>query len=444
MTTKYLEIDSTYRDRSTWPLQGRFQVLLSQQSAFPASTAVDPVSTATPQIEWQSNRFQANSFGSVFVSGTVISVGAGANNTPFTVVFSSPPGQLSSVANYYRHAVMTAPVNLESRIVSYEYLGDNKAQVTLLGPLNIAAGTMITITDATDLSVLRLFVPTSPLSIDNFYAGQILYDETVNAFANITFFNSLTGEITVDAPIVGWLSTDSFSIRRQAPILVGVILPSTPSNISLGPNGDRELIGSFLRIRPVYPPIGPGGEIRRIVAYDPATFMATVNPPFNANPTTFEFELLPFSYDNFNPFVFIGTAQNELVTCSVKLVNLTLPSVILNTGYGGTAQDYAYLYVQLTPINTINSNIASSNNPKAISSLFRATRSHSSGQDTRFINFDGNKQRQKVKFKVETDFNFSVTLPTGQTFETLQTDTVSPAEPNPLLQISALFEIVRE
>jgi hypothetical protein len=447
MTTKYLEIDSTFRDRNSWPLPGSFQVLLSQSSAKTAATAMDPVSLATPVVSWQSNRFRANTTGSISITGTVTSVGYGANNTTLFIVFTAPAGQLSPIRGYYNHVVLSAAGNVTSRVTSYEYLGNNEARVYLKESVNLPAGTSVTLTDGTDLSVSRIFVPTSPDDFDNFYAKMILYDESVNLFTKITWFDKVTGAITVADPIPGWTASDSFSIRQEPPLFVGIAnVTSTASMVVLGPNANVNLIGSFIRIDPVYPAIPPSSEIRRIISYNPTTTIATTYPAFTASPAGFNYEILPFNYDNFNPFVYTGSLQNEFNTCSVRLVNLVLPTAILNVGYGGRISDYPYVYVELTPLNTTNNNVSSSNNPNSTRTLFRATKQFDQptrGDDSPFIRFTGYDTIQRVKFRVENDFSFSVTLPNGQIFETHQIDNASPQRPNPLIQISASFEIIR-
>lgn len=441
MTTKYLEIDSTYRDRNTWPLPGEFQVLISPQNNVTPTNAVDPVSTATPLTEWKSNDFSV--VGSSFITGTVINTGYGANNTPYTIIFSAT--NLQPVNDYYRHAVLTSAPNLSSRILTYKYLGNDEAEVTLETPLTISTGSLITITDSTDLNALRIFVPTSPIYPDNFYASCFLYDETVNDSSPINFFDSKTGTVTVNFAIPGWSVTDSFSIRKSIPIFTGTAgVGSTGSTVQLGVNSLNNLIGSFIRIYPSYPPVPPNGEIKRIIAYDPSTFTATVNPAFSSSTAGSRFEILPFSYDNNVPFVYTGTTQVEFVNSNVRLVNLILPSSLLAVGYGGKISTYPYVYVQLTPLNTVNNNITSSNNPNSTPTLFRAVRNHNEREDSVFFtNFHGDGMVQKVKFRVENDFYFKIILPNGQTFQTIESDTTSPSIPNPLIQINALFEIIR-
>jgi hypothetical protein len=50
---------------------------------------------------------------------------------------------------------------------------------------------------------------------------------------------------------------------------------------------------------------------------------------------------------------------------------------------------------------------------------------------------------QTVKFKPNDCLRFSVFLPNGQLFQTIESDYYSPSAPNPFVQIDALFGIDR-
>ena len=89
-------------------------------------------------------------------------------------------------------------------------------------------------------------------------------------------------------------------------------------------------------------------------------------------------------------------------------------------------------------------NIIYSNNPNSNRMLFRATIDDVSQPITStFVKIDGDGMVQTVKFKPNDNLRFSVILPDGRKFETIEQDTVSPLEPNNLIQISALFSIKR-
>ena len=49
---------------------------------------------------------------------------------------------------------------------------------------------------------------------------------------------------------------------------------------------------------------------------------------------------------------------------------------------------------------------------------------------------------QTVRFRLDTNFKFRVGMPNGDTFETVLDDNLSPLEPNPKVQIRALFQLM--
>ena len=65
--TRYLEIDSTYRNREQFPKPSRFEVLISQTGIRDRFNARDPVSNAAPIVVWNPSTFLAA--GTVKVNG---------------------------------------------------------------------------------------------------------------------------------------------------------------------------------------------------------------------------------------------------------------------------------------------------------------------------------------------------------------------------------------
>lgn len=451
MTTKYLEIDSQYRNRSLWPKPGEFEVIIQKSGQCESKHAQDPVSTATPKISFTSNRFQANTPNSPNIIGTVFLTGIGAANaTTKTIIFQTDPGKLQQLKNYYKHAVVSISNSDErARIRHYEYMGGDKGRLYTDIDIIIADGTVITIEDPTDFSdpsYVHVFIPTGSNSPDD-YIDNILYNESLNEFRTIIEYNSVLGTVKPGGdPVIGWLSTHNYSIRKTPPFLVTKAgAGSTPKNVIL--TKGSAAIGQFIRIPQteytniVYP---PQSEIRRIIDYIPNPPTAIVSPPFTANPTGEDIEILDFSYDNFHPFIYTGSKQNELIIYKIKLNSLVIPNQILSVGTGGKIAFYPYIYVHLT-IEGQAKNILYSNNPHSTTVLFRASITDIQNLTaSTFITLRGDDSTiQTIRFKTETNFKFKVTLPNGEVFETVLDENFSPMEPNPLIQISALFELTK-
>lgn len=456
MATKYLEINSTYRNRNLWPIPGNFEVLISQSGQRPAVTAEDPVARSAPNVTFTSNLFIADTPGSTILTGTIISVGVGAANSQTTIIFSTPLGDLHTAKNYYRHAVLKSVGNPSAfaRITQYKSLGSDRGQVTVDQPLQLLVGDTITITDPTDLTDAGnalFFIPAGGNGQEQYF-GRILFNESLGQFRTINDYDNVTGLLTVSgAPVAGWLPTHNYSIRKEIPNLVTIAaVGSTTSSVILGagaPNIEGVYQGWFIRVpETTYSNVAipPQGEVRRITAYNGTTTTATVSPPFSGPPTGLTVEILPFSYDNFNPFVYTGSHQNEMVAYRIKLSSLVLPNQILSVGSGGQIAFYPYVYVELTALEAPVTNVIYSNNPNAAKMLFRASIDDIQNlQDSTFLSLDGDGMEQVIRFKIETNFKFRVTLPNGETFAAVLPEYFSPAEPNPLVQISAMFELKR-
>ena len=89
-----------------------------------------------------------------------------------------------------------------------------------------------------------------------------------------------------------------------------------------------------------------------------------------------------------------------------------------------------------------NQDVIISNNPEAKKAVFRATISDThSPLVSRFIKLSGSNSISVMKFSPNSQLKFRVYLSDGETFKTLEPDTIPPLPPNPLLQVSALFSI---
>lgn len=474
---RYLEIDSTYRDRTLWPLPGQFEIPISQTGRKGKLDAVDPVSAAAPVNAWKSNQFLAITGGAT-ITATLETTGAGLTNTRGIFIISSAvAGEFQQEKNYYSFSTITDTGTGETkRIVSYRYLGNDKAQITTDTPfsanISTAAGAL-SISDPTDISDTSnplIYVPAGRLGEDA-YIGCFLYNETLKDYRPISYYSFETHLLTLDTsassggPVAGWTATDNYSIRKEAPSIVsGTTAASTTTSIVLtdGVTEDNYYIGDFIRVIPA--PVGsyynntipaPVTETRRIVAYNGATQTATVSPPFSASvgaitaPLTNRLEILNFSYDNLNPFVYNGSlvSQQEMVCYEIELLNLVLPNDTLVVGSGSRIAFYPFVYVELRNISGAssgNKNIIYSNNPYSTSVLFRAVVDDISNQiSSSFIKLDGDGAVQTIKFKPNDNLKFTVKLPNGDIYNTIIEENFSPYAPKGLGQVSAFFSLKR-
>jgi hypothetical protein len=157
--------------------------------------------------------------------------------------------------------------------------------------------------------------------------------------------------------------------------------------------------------------------------------------------------IVSFDKDNFNPLMYNGTmvSVNQTTCYRINLLSITLPNAPLRTG--SRIAFYPYVYVEFsnaTAPNNASGQIIYSNNPNSNRALFIAPVTQLLQPTAKtFITLSGGGMSQLVKFKPNDNLRFSVYLPDGSLFQTLDIDTLPPYEPQLGLQIDAVFSITR-
>jgi len=507
--TRFIEVNSTYRDRNLWPLPAEFEIPISQNGIKSFGTAIDPVSLSAPIFAWTGNNLNITGYPatSSTISGRIanpsnpsISDTIGYSSDYFTFIIIINAGQSAQqLRNYYSSLVINVTSGTNTftrRIISSYYLGVNsnsqdRVQITAFNnfPDAINYNDPISITDPSDFSDTTnplIFVPVGAPQ-ENAYNKYVLYNETINEYRPIIRYDNITSIIQLDTtgsttstyssgPIsASWQTTHNFSFRIKAPSLpvlgttLGsylVVNTSTSSVITvvssvLSTTTDYYK-NNFLRILPYnagnyaynYNPLPYNSQSSCIVGYSynvgtgTATF--TVSPAFSYIPNIGSpIEILPFSYDNFTPFVYSGSlvSQQDMVCYEVQLINLTLPNAVLTVAEGGRIAYYPYVYVQISNVSATGAglkNIIYSNNPNATNVIFRAQiYDIQDPLSTPFVRIDGGAMTQTIKFKPNDNLYFRVTLSTGETYNTILKEFYSPIAPNPRSQITAVFSFRR-
>lgn len=469
MTTKYLEFDSTYRDRSKWPLPGEFEIPISQTGRKDINNALDPVSNAFPVVSWSGSNFNLSTNLSNSVSGIII------NSTSSTSVYmiSAPSSTLQPISGYYINATITntsLAIQSTRRITAYTFIGTgvvDKAEITtdLPFPDTFSVGNSVTINDPSDFSD-----PSNPLifvpSIGIFkYQGFYLFNETLNEYRIIKNFDKATCISFLNAsanPIpITWQTGHNFCIRELIPtynVLVStppILIPPVINSsymfyITPAENIKKGMFVRFLKTT-FGLAVSPDNECLRISDYSITGAVGLIKLSGNFSsvpPVGSKLEILDFSYDNLSPFVYNGSlvSQQECVCYEIKLTNLILPNQLLDNAYGTRIAYYPYVYVELSNTNNASAgnNIIYSNNPNSTKMLFRAAVTDvNQPLNTAFINLDSNTMTNTIKFKPNDSMKFSVKLSDGSVFKTIFSEKYSPSIPNPLIQISACFSIKR-
>ena len=464
---RYLEICSEYRDRTRFPNPAQFEIPISVSGRNNNKTAVDPVSKGLPIVSWTSNNLSISNpsqFKILCIVEPKTTRLSGTTDTQTFIINCSD--RLQQIDDYYVGVIVEdAAFFNRRRIKSYKFLGSflayDRAEITVEAPFpeTFVPSNQIYLYDPTDISNTdypQFWVPLSRVR-DNAYNNCFLYNETINDYRKITDFDSKTRILSIDVindPIAGtWTLNDEYSIRKDLPFhpTAGVnnatVVSSTVNTIQLDIETGLE-VNKFIRIVPdIYNYIlsEPDNEARRIISYDPLTLTLNVYPAFSSPPAVGrKIEILNFSYDNLNPFVYSGSvlSQQELVCYDVDLLSVTLPTEILDCYEGGLITSYPFIYVELSNIcNAGNRNIIYSNNPHATKMTFKVPLFDI--QDNPIFIKVGGGMSQTIKFKPNDTLLFTVLMPNGEVFKTMLEDTSSPYPPDSRIQISATFSLRR-
>lgn len=350
--------------------------------------------------------------------------------------------------------------------------------VCLSSPLEEGNGATLITTSTVQL------IPIVSSSVDNFYINSYLglIDTSVIPnqiqYSKITSYKGSTRTVTVSSVYSLPLGVYGYIIRRQLPadtplntltsttavLQRNLIIAFTTGVVTLQPTSSSEpnsYYGMMLRL------FGSSGvEYRRITEYDEKTNDVKVSPPFTTNFTVNDYyEVLSFSYDNMRPLKYQGTtSMNQPVCYTIRLVHISIPFVvksytdnsftefderaILDVASGGTIDQYPFFYVCLySDIHKDNIQSLISNNPSSTNAVFRVPVSSGDTPGPKKImsqtTFTRCDMFPVIKFLPNDTFHMTVLLPNGEPLSFRQKDNLSPLEPNPKLQISAVFELVR-
>ena len=513
MNTRYIEFDSTYRDRNQYPLASSFVMPISQTGRKDKFNALDPVSLQEPIFSWTSNYLDINSTtnppNKPSISGDVSASSTIQNTTDYNtiVLFADIGSKFQQLTDYYSGLVIefTNSTTIYKRILNSTYLGVNGDRDTMeiilssyvSDSFSLLGSTWI-IKDPTDVtsSISQFFIPRGRLG-DNAYYNYYIYNETKLQGTKVLNYDGITRILSANY-VSGWSNTDNFCIRKELPYISAkttivstgtVVSPGTgtvatsnnvivtdqtnPASLSTNYDNYKNMFLRVLLPSYTYSSTNTYGSLlsnfydaSKITIYSgdgiikgynnienytsPYTF--TIYPPFSGDYNNYiglPVEILDFSYDNLNPFVYTGSleSQQQMVCYKIELLNLILPNSILKCGEGGRIAFYPYIYVTLSNVSASSAglkNIIYSNNPNSTKVIFRVPIDDIVNPlISTFIKVDGDGMVQTIKFYPNDNLYFSVTLPNGEFFETILQEYYSPHTPNPAAQISASFAIER-
>lgn len=472
--TKFIELDSNYRDRTLYPNPSSFEVNISQSGIKGNLNACDPITNAYPEIV-----FRQTDFGTVnltIVIGGANNLGDSSVGSSFVVVQDEGGTAPIAIDDYYVGATLkVATVDTQYRVLGWKFLntaGETpQFRITIDGSFAIEAGydlSMSNPTDTSDTANLYIFIPNS-FGVDNYYNDYVLWDQTVNKSVNIISYDGTTHLAKVDGTSWGYATNHNLIVRLQNPNFTGTFqaLGGTFSSntvriqqvLSLG------YVNAFLRVYnnvandPITATIPPivnpeANVVFKIIGFtgnDYPIIDTSPNPTIASQifttPANYNYEVLQFTRDNVSPFVYSGSvsSQNQPVGHEITLNSLILPNVPLDNG--GLIAFYPYVYVEFENVSASginNNNILYSNNPNTYRVLFKVPITDlNHPKKSPFVKLTGNGMVQTLTFKQNDSVRVSVKLPNGKLFTSVESDTSYGNTPNQFLQVSFCFGMKR-
>ena len=451
---KYLEIDSTYRNRNEFPNPGQFNIINSRKGiSSTLSRSLDPISLAAPLVSYVPA--DTNVAGELEYSNTNLS-------NSITVQFYNFLG-VSRTSNYYRglQCKLRGYIDLFSTvtigpviITSWDYLNTiddiDTFRVSFSQILNDSLYPItyqFFITPSTNFSLGLLFIPNGTQD-NQIYRGYYAYNETQNQYSRIISYDGFYSLASIE-PVPNWNNYDTISIRQELPLTYGNFQSNSSSvYVFLSDTSDSRpgfYVGKILRITQAGSPYQ--NKTYNINWYSGApNYIAKINYYIGENINAGDaYEILDFSRDNFVPLVYNGTQVKQEICYEIQNIALILPNI--GVEQGGVMQSYPYFYVEFDNISTSDSgnvNIIYSNNPNSTRKLLRVPVTDINPSSLcAFLKLDKTYMSQSVKLSPSSSFKFGVYLPDGRPLILSIPDTKSPLPPNPYLQISVLFSLRR-
>jgi len=348
----------------------------------------------------------------------------------FSIRKSLPDQFLTTISSPNYQGSITSQINVNTVVVSglSSTANYNGFEININGyPLNIITSSSLSNTNL----VLKDNVTISSFPI-NFTINSVF--ERVNPYPQITI-----NENCIFLPSTA-NQTDNFYNGRYIYIYPNRVTNNQTTIL-------QNIKGSCFYIQSY---IGNGYNVCYVISVEtPDVKSDSVYPsyrniqPSNILPGT-QINIVSFLQNNYIPLIYTGSivSQTQLVAYEISLLQLVLPNLILETG--SYTSFYPYVYVEFSVLEQRLSQTIYSNNPNSNRAIFLVPiKDIKYKKVSPFIKLRGGSMVQTVKFKPNDSLRFSVYLPNGKLFKTIAYDYYSPSDPNPFVQINAVFGIVR-
>ena len=435
---KYIEIDSTYRNRNVYPLQSQFKINVGNSGQeIGLNNAKDPITEGTSEWTW-------NGIGPISVTGL--------DGVPNAVTFTNLSSLLPKRGYFLRDDTTNELALVESMILPLP----SHDTALLETPFSDAwtsggNGDFVVFEDST-----HVYFPFPEDQQDNAFNGWYLTQMDATGFnsSRIIGYSQKYSIMTLETALPSFSDTGTFELSK-APVIDAAYNPVagvwSGNQAELGPNASSDddfyngMIIKFINRGNVSGAPPDQGVIfptyyTVIEDYDGATRVATLRDPVpNYAAARRAYSISQYTEDVYSFLNVSSSYENRRRLYRVSCNNLILPNVPLAKENGGRPAFYPYVYVTLSNTSIGTFSLISSNNPNSQRAVFRCPIGDTDNPTTATFIKVRSEQIQTFEFNIYEDIKFEVYLPDGTLFQTSNLDTISPIPPNPNLQISAVF-----
>ena len=389
---KYLELDSTFRDRNQYPNPSDFvvpfQISGSYNNCVDAHDAVclsAPFEQSAGATLITTNTVSLVAFVSSSTDNFYVKQYLGLINTsvvPNTIQYSKINHYKGSTRIITTMGIYSLPLGTYSYIIRKQLPADI--------PYNTNTEVSNILTNNQIIGFTPIAVTLSPTSstTQGAYVGMILrlFTNSMEEYKIITAYDETTHVVTLTRPFVNVFTTSDYY----------EILPFSRDNLK--------------------PLKYQGSNPNQAVCYSVRLTSISI------------------------PFIIRSYTDSNFVEADEK--------ALIDVANGGTIDQYPYFYVCLySDIHKDNMQSIVSNNPNTSYALFRVPVSSGDTPGAKKIMsqtcFSRCDMCPVIKFLPNDTFHMTVLLPNGEVLSFVQKDNLSPKEPNYKLQISAMFEFTR-
>ena len=428
---KYIELNSTYRNRKEYPNPAKFKVNVSNAGQkLNGISALDPVCLGQPVV----------SFGGASAAGAptnpVIesSIMEGTNSTPRDTT-------LTKTDNYYNGLIMVDTITSNSSSIVVDWKNNLKT-FKLETPFGDTwkSGDTYTLSNPSDGT--NIWINLDPSRLNGSFVGQYLYNLTNNEYRRIIEYNPLVKIVTVESAFSAWDYGDYYDIVSQEAIRNNTAVSYTNTTVVLDAGAssvDGEYVGQYIRLTESSPtPPNPMTDFgsRVITGYNGTTKTVTFSPPITNLVGTIRFQILQFNRDEYSFLNYIGRETKERAYYRLTIDNLILPNKTLDNRFGSSIAFYPYVYVVFSNDNLGTNLLLNSNNPNSQRAVFRCPITDTPNPDLSTFVKIRSTMINIMRFSPFEDLKFEVFLPDGTLFKTIESDSLSPEKPKPGIQIS--------